>query len=98
MQEVNMKIACQASLAGRTSIGEQFRCLKQWGFEGVELAPWQYLEGDRCKYALSQEDEVKAAMQETGLPVTTICGGIHFDFLHLDAEERRADVERLKAL
>jgi sugar phosphate isomerase/epimerase len=93
-----MKIACQASLAGRSSIVDQFRCLKQWGFEGVELTPWQYLDGDRCKYALSLEDEVKAAMDQTGLPVTTICGGIHFDFLHPDVDKRRADIERLKAL
>ena len=93
-----MKIACQLSLAGPGTIAQQFQRLKDWGFAGVEITPWEYLDGDRGKYALSIENEVKAAMDTTGLPVTTICGGIHFDFLHPDVERRRADLERLKTL
>jgi sugar phosphate isomerase/epimerase len=93
-----MLLSCQASLAGPGTLSEQFHRLKAWGFAGVELTPWDYLDGDRCKFALSQEAEAQAAMRETGLRVTTICGGIHFDFLHHDADKRRADVERLRAL
>lgn len=93
-----MKIACQVSLSGRKTTLEQFAALKDWGFEGVELTPWEYLDGDRCKYALSLENEVKDAIQVTGLPVTTICGGIHFDFLHPDPVKRLADLERVKSL
>jgi sugar phosphate isomerase/epimerase len=98
IQRRTMRIACQLSLAGRGTIAQQFQWLKDWGYEGVEITPWEYLDGDRCKYALSTESEVKAAMDKTGLPVTTICGGIHFEFLHPDADKRRADVARLKAL
>ena len=93
-----MKIACQTGLSGCSSLLEDFRSLKRWGFEGVEITPWQYLEGDRSKYALSLETQVKEAMDQTGLPVTTICGGIHFDFMNPDTEKRRADLERLKAM
>jgi sugar phosphate isomerase/epimerase len=93
-----MKIACQVGLAGPGSITEQFQRLKDWGFEGVEITPWDRIDGDRAKFALSQEREVKAAMDATGLPVTSICGGVHFECLHPDPEKRRADLERVKTV
>ena len=93
-----MKLACQANLSGQTNILTQFTKLKEWGFEGVELTPWTYLDGDRAKYALSLEADVMAAMDKTGLGVTTICGGLHFDFLNPDPAKRRADFNRLAAM
>lgn len=91
-----MKIACQNSIAGDGTILEQFQRLEEWGFEGVELTCWEKLDGCRCKGILRIEGEVRAAMKATGLPVTSICGGIHFEFLDGDRAKRDADIERLK--
>jgi sugar phosphate isomerase/epimerase len=93
-----MKLACQADLTGQTEVLAQFTLVQKWSFAGVELTPWKYLEGDRAKYALSLEEDVKTAMDKTGLPVTTICGGLHFDFLNPDPAKRRADFNRLSLI
>ncbi|MCE9591088.1 MAG: sugar phosphate isomerase/epimerase [Planctomycetes bacterium] len=93
-----MKIACQYGLATGDTALEKFQNIKKWGFEGVELTPWGQIDGDRCKFALSTEKEIAAASKKTGLPVTSICGGIHFDCICADAEKRKADVERMKQM
>lgn len=90
-----MKIACQNTLAGAGTMTEQFLRLKEWGFEGVEVSSWEKLDGCRCKKLLSLEDDIKRAMDKSGLPVTSICGGIHFEFLDINADKRRADCERM---
>jgi sugar phosphate isomerase/epimerase len=92
----NMKIACQNPLAGPGTFTEQFQRLKDWGFEGVEISSWDKQDGCRCKKLLSLESEIAQAMDRTGLPVTSICGGVHFEFLDAEPAKRDADVERLR--
>jgi len=91
-----MKISCQNGLAGPGAFFEQFQRLKAWGFEGVEMSVWDRLDGCRCKKILSLETEIRQAMDQTGLPVISICGGIHFEFMDVDPAKRRADMERMK--
>ncbi|PLR77388.1 hypothetical protein CU633_10565 [Bacillus sp. V3-13] len=74
-----MKIGTQNQPFFPEDIKEKFRYLKNAGFEGFEI------DG---KLLVDHLDEVKEAIAETGLPVTTACGGYNGwigDFI----EERR---------
>jgi sugar phosphate isomerase/epimerase len=83
-------------MAGPGTWLEQFQRIKEWGFEGVEITCWEKLDGCRCKALLSVEGEIRSAMDRTGLPVTSICGGVHFEFLDSDPAKREADLERMR--
>jgi len=61
-----MKIGTQNQAFFPEDIVEKFRYVKEMGFEGFEI------DG---KLLVDHLDEVKQAIQETGLPVTTACGG-----------------------
>ncbi|WP_105596758.1 sugar phosphate isomerase/epimerase family protein [Cronobacter turicensis] len=61
-----MKIATQNQAFFPENILEKFRYIKAMGFDGYEI------DG---KLLVDNLAEVKAAIQETGLPVTTACGG-----------------------
>ncbi|EDS6424643.1 sugar phosphate isomerase/epimerase [Salmonella enterica subsp. enterica] len=61
-----MKIGTQNQAFFPENILEKFRYIKQMGFDGFEI------DG---KLLVNNLDEVKAAIKETGLPVTTACGG-----------------------
>ncbi|RFU63575.1 sugar phosphate isomerase/epimerase [Bacillus sp. V59.32b] len=74
-----MKIGTQNQAFFPEDIKEKFRYLKEMGFEGFEI------DG---KLLVDHIDEVKEAIEETGIPVTTACGGYNGwigDFI----EERR---------
>ncbi|ELY2808597.1 sugar phosphate isomerase/epimerase [Cronobacter sakazakii] len=74
-----MKIATQNQAFFPENILEKFRYIKAMGFDGYEI------DG---KLLVDNLAEVKAAIQETGLPVTSACGGYEGwigDFI----EERR---------
>ncbi len=61
-----MKIATQSQAFFPTTILEKFQYIKSMGFDGYEI------DG---KLLVENLDEVKAAINATGLPVTTACGG-----------------------
>lgn len=61
-----MKIGTQNQAFFPDNIVEKFRYLKEIGIEGFEI------DG---KLLVDHLEEVKKAIQETGLPVTTACGG-----------------------
>ncbi|MGO3910417.1 TIM barrel protein [Huaxiibacter chinensis] len=61
-----MKIATQNQAFFPANILEKFRYIKAMGFDGYEI------DG---KLLVENLSEVKAAIAETGLPVTTACGG-----------------------
>lgn len=74
-----MKIGTQNQAFFPENIFEKFRYIKEMGFDGFEI------DG---KLLVNNLEEVKAAIKETGLPVTTACGGYDSwigDFI----EERR---------
>lgn len=61
-----MKIGTQNQAFFPENILEKFRYIKEMGFDGFEI------DG---KLLVNHLDEVKAAIKDTGLPVTTACGG-----------------------
>lgn len=61
-----MKIGTQNQAFFPENILEKFRYIKAMGFDGFEIDD---------KLLVNNLEEVKAAIQETGLPVTTACGG-----------------------
>jgi len=62
----HMKIGTQNQAFFPTDILEKFKYIKAMGFDGFEI------DG---KLLVENVDAVKAAIAETGLPVTTACGG-----------------------
>lgn len=88
-----MKIGTQNQAFFPENIKEKFKYLKEIGFEGFEI------DG---KFLVDNLEEIKEAIAETGLPVTTACGG-YYGWIGDFIEERRlkglADIEEiLKAL
>ena len=63
---IKMKIGTQNQAFFPENILEKFRYIKEMGFDGFEI------DG---KLLVNNLEEVKAAIKETGLPVTTACGG-----------------------
>ncbi len=61
-----MKIGTQNQAFFPENILDKFRYIKEMGFDGFEI------DG---KLLVNNLDDVKAAIKETGLPVTTACGG-----------------------
>ncbi|EET5873511.1 sugar phosphate isomerase/epimerase [Escherichia coli] len=61
-----MKIGTQNQAFFPENILEKFRYIKEMGFDGFEI------DG---KLLVNNIEEVKSAIKETGLPVTTACGG-----------------------
>lgn len=61
-----MKIGTQNQAFFPGNILEKFRYIKEMGFDGFEI------DG---KLLVNNLEEVKAAIKESGLPVTTACGG-----------------------
>lgn len=84
-----MKIGTQNQAFFPVNIKDRFRYLKDNGFEGYEIDGKELVE---------YLDEVKEAIMETGLPVTTACGGYSGwigDFI----EERRLNgLEEIKRI
>ncbi|MGQ9619755.1 MAG: sugar phosphate isomerase/epimerase family protein [Bacteroidales bacterium] len=74
------------SIAYAKGVMEKFVAAKEAGFDGVE--PNSHL----------NRDEVLKASRETGLPVTSVCGSMHWKYLlsDPDPEVREQGVEALK--
>jgi len=66
LEEFSVKIGTQNQAFFPENIKEKFRYLKEVGFEGFEI------DG---KFLVDHLDEIKEAIAETGIPVTTACGG-----------------------
>ena len=61
-----MLFAVQTTIAQGDSLGEKFEQLVRWGYDGVEVSGADLLE---------RADEVRRASDDTGLRVTSACGG-----------------------
>jgi sugar phosphate isomerase/epimerase len=66
LEELIVKIGTQNQAFFPNDIKEKFRYLKEVGFEGFEI------DG---KFLVEHLDEIKEAIAETGIPVSTACGG-----------------------
>ena len=84
-----MKLSAQGRKIPGETLKESLMNLKSYGFEGVEL--WG-------NDVMDKEEEVKAAMEEAGLPVSTICSGVRGCLLDSEKKERDLAVSDIKRL
>jgi len=84
-----MKIGTQNQAFFPADIKEKFRYLKEVGFDGFEI------DG---KLLVDHLEEVKEAIAETGIPVTTACGGYNGwigDFIEERRENGLAEIKQI---
>ncbi|MGX6443879.1 sugar phosphate isomerase/epimerase family protein [Neobacillus sp. K501] len=84
-----MKIGTQNQAFFPEDIKGKFRYLKEMGFDGFEI------DG---KLLVDHLDEVKEAIAETGIPVTTACGGYNGwigDFIEERRENGLAEIKQI---
>ncbi|GGJ11712.1 xylose isomerase [Alicyclobacillus cellulosilyticus] len=87
-----MKFAAQENLVPGATFREKVQHLKRLGYEGVEL---------RGDHLAERVQEVKAALRESGIAATCICGGFKFGLLFpnkADREESKAQIKQLLAI
>jgi len=84
-----MKLSCQEGLAPGASFAEKLRNLELYGFEGVELngGALQNPEGVA---------ERKAALRDSPVRASSICGGCPAELVHPDPKRRNACADALK--
>ena len=86
-----MKIACQEGLAPGKTFAERLENLARYGFDGVELNGGALLERAGI-------EERKAALKDSPVKASSICGGITPHFISTDREKRRQSVESAKKM
>ena len=84
-----MKLSCQEGLVSGESFAKKLRNLESYGFEGVELAGGQINE----EAGLAER---KAALKDSPLKASSICGGFEAEMVHPDPKRRRACADTLK--
>jgi sugar phosphate isomerase/epimerase len=86
-----LKISCQEGLAPGKTFAERLENLARFGFEGVELNGSRLLEREGI-------EERKAALKDSPVKVSSICGGITHHFISTDREKRHQSVESAKKM
>jgi sugar phosphate isomerase/epimerase len=86
-----LKIACQEGLAPGKTFAERLENLARYGFDGVELRGDQLLERAGI-------EERKAALKDSPVKPSSICGGISSHFINTDPERRRQAIESAKRM
>lgn len=84
-----MKLACQERLVPGETFAEKLRKLENFGFAGVELNGAHL--NDEAGLA-----ERRAALQDSPVKASSICGGFEAEMIHPDPERRQACVDVLK--
>src|SRR6476646_9237315 len=84
-----MKLSCQEGLVPGASFAEKLRNLEAYGFEGVELNGGQLLSAEGLA-------ERKAALRDSPVRASSICGGCPAELVHPDAKRRQACADGLK--
>lgn len=84
-----MKICTQNQAFFPDAIKEKFRYIQKIGFEGFEI------DG---KLLVGNVDEIKEAIEETGLPVTTACGGYDGWIGDFDEKKRLNGLKEIKQI
>jgi sugar phosphate isomerase/epimerase len=88
-EETNMKLSCQEGLIPGATFAEKLRNLEKYGFAGVELNGGAL--NDAEGFA-----ERKAALADSPIKASSICGGCPAELVHPDAKRRRACADALK--
>lgn len=84
-----MKLSCQEGLIPGETFAEKLRNLERYGFEGVEL------NGGRLNDAAGFEER-KAALKDSPVRASSICGGCPAELLHPDRNRRQTCADALK--
>ena len=84
-----MKISCQEGLAPGANFAERLRNLEAYGFEGVEL------NGGALNTAEGVAER-KAALRDSPVRASSICGGCPAELVHPDPKRRQACADALK--
>lgn len=84
-----MKISCQEGLAPGATFAEKLRNLERYGFDGVELDGGKL--NDPAGFA-----ERKAALADSPIRASSICGGVPAELVHVDPQRRQATVDGLR--
>jgi len=84
-----VKISCQEGLAPGATFAEKLRNLERYGFDGVELDGAKL--NDPAAFA-----ERKAALADSPVRASSICGGVPAEIVHVDRQRRQATVDGLK--
>ena len=84
-----MKLSCQEGLVPGASFAERLRNLADYGFEGVEL-------NGGALNSVEGVAERKAALRDSPIRASSICGGCPAELVHPDAKRRQACADALK--
>ena len=84
-----MRLSCQEGLVPGKTFAEKLRNLEAYGFEGVELAGMRL--NDEADLA-----ERRAALKDSPVRSSSICGGFEAEMVHPDFQRRRACADALK--
>jgi sugar phosphate isomerase/epimerase len=84
-----VKLSCQEGLAPGASFAEKLRNLEKYGFQGVELNGGQL--NDPAGLA-----ERKAALKDSPIKASSICGGYPLEIVHPDRTRRQACIDAIK--
>ena len=86
-----MQLSCQEHLVPGETFAERLANLDAWGYEGVELTDFDGRLRPRV-------DEIKAALADSPIQVSTICGGNGSQFVHRDQANRTESVRQLREI
>ncbi len=84
-----MKLSCQEGLVPGATFAEKLRNLERYGFDGVELNGGQL--NDAEGFA-----ERRAALKDSPVKASSICGGCPAELVHPDRRHRQACADALK--
>ncbi len=84
-----MKLSCQEHLVPGDTFADRLTNLAAWGYEGVELTDFD----GRLR---SRVDEIKAALADSPVRASTICGSSSNQFVHRDQANREVAVQELR--
>jgi sugar phosphate isomerase/epimerase len=86
-----MKIACQERLLPGESFAQKVQLAAQIGFEGIELnANFSVSGGNSLATRMA---EIRSAVEDFSVEISSICGGHPNDFLAADPNQRQKAVE-----
>lgn len=83
-----MKLSCQEGLVPGATFAEKLRNLERYGFDGVEL------DGSRLNDPAGFAER-KAALRDSSLKASSICGGFPLELVHPDPTRRRVSADAI---
>ncbi len=84
-----MKLAVQEGMLPGATYAERAAAARGFGFEGIEVS---------SRSVLEDLPEIKAALADGSLPVSTVCGSGRHDILCLDAAERAGRLNEIRRI